>query len=549
MAHKKETPRQKMIGMMYLVLTALLALNVSREVLEAFAIVDKGLTKTTENFSDKNNLLYADFKQLSITNPIKAGKLYNEALQVREKANALYNYIQLLKIKIITKADKKTKAVDTTSTKDKKIIDPEKITSKENMDIPAEVMIGDDNNAEGKVLKNKIIDFKNFILSLIKKDDNGIIGSIKTNLNTDNPPAKEAGETPKWETEHFERLPLIAVTTLMSKMQNDVRNAESEILRYLFYQVEAGSFKFNKLEGTVIANSNYIIKGTSYQADVFIAAFDTTINPKIYLGNYEPFKTSDGETDYKMVGSYDSTSIRVDSKTGKGVFTQGGGSVGIRKWGGLIKMIASDGTTIKRPFHGEYQVAEPIAVISPTKMNVFYLGVDNPVDISVAGVPGDKIFPSISNGAIRKSGKGWVVNPRSTGTATVSVAAEIDKSRKSMGSMLFRVKQLPDPVAKVANRTRGTIGKNELALQQVVLADLGESNDFDAKFTVTEFTVSAKVQGFVRDEMSHSNKITEAQRALIRSLNKGERVTFTDITAIGPDGKTREINGIILKLQ
>jgi len=199
MAHKKETPRQKMIGMMYLVLTALLALNVSREVLEAFAIVDKGLTKTTENFSDKNNLLYADFKQLSITNPIKAGKLYNEALQVREKANALYNYIQLLKIKIITKADKKTKAVDTTSTKDKKIIDPEKITSKENMDIPAEVMIGDDNNAEGKVLKNKIIDFKNFILSLIKKDDNGIIGSIKTNLNTDNPPAKEAGETPKWK--------------------------------------------------------------------------------------------------------------------------------------------------------------------------------------------------------------------------------------------------------------------------------------------------------------------------------------------------------------
>ncbi len=550
MAHKKETPRQKMIGMMYLVLTALLALNVSRDILDAFALVDKGLTKTTENFIGKNNLLYADFKQLSITNPAKAGKLYNEALQVREKANTLYDFIQSLKIRIITAADKKTLAVDTTSTKDKKIISPEKINTKENMDIPAIIMIGDNNNAEGKVLKNKIIDFKNFILGLIKKDDNGIIGSITTNLNTDDPPAKASGETPKWETQNFEHLPLIAVTTLMSKMQNDVRNAESEILRYLFYQVEAGSFKFNKLEGTVIANSNYIIKGTSYSANVFIAAFDTTINPKIYLGNYEKIKTSDGETDYRMIGSYDSTSIKVDSKTGKGVYTVGGGSVGTRKWGGLIKMIASDGTTIKRPFSADYQVAEPIAVISPTKMNVFYLGVDNPVEISVAGIPGDKIFPSISNGngAIRKNGKGWVVNPRQIGTATVVVSAEIDKNRKSMGSMLFRVKQLPDPVAKVANRTRGGIDKNELAAQQVVIADL-ENFDFDTKFSVTEFTVFAKVRGFDRDEISHSNKITPAQRELIRSLNKGERVNFTDIKAIGPDGRSREINGIILKIQ
>jgi hypothetical protein len=117
-----------------------------------------------------------------------------------------------------------------------------------------------------------------------------------------------------------------------------------------------------------------------------------------------------------------------------------------------------------------------------------------------------------------------------------------------MGNQVFRVKQLPDPVAKVAGLKGGRIGKQELAAQQIVVADL-ENFDFDARFTVTEFTVFAKIQGFDRDEISHSNRITEAQRALIRSLNKGERVTFTDIKAVGPDGKTRDINGIILKLQ
>jgi gliding motility-associated protein GldM len=545
MAHKKETPRQKMIGMMYLVLTALLALNVSKDILDAFALVDKGLTTTTENFSDKNKHLYDNFTKLALSNPTKVRPWQKKAEQVSTRANELYNYIQTLKIRIIMRADSKSPAVDTTSNKDKKSIEPEKINSKENTDIPSHIMIGENNNAEGKVLKKKIEDYKNFILSLAT--DQNVKNSINTNLNTSDPKpnAKDAGEKKTWESEHFEHLPLIAVTTIMSKIQNDVRNAESEIVQYLSDQIDAGSFKFNQLEPTIVANSNYILRGSEYKAEVFIAASDTTQRPRVYIGAVEEIKGADDKIDYRMVGKYDS--LPTTSK-GRAVYQRAGGGVGNIKWGGLIQLRATDGSTIKRRFNAEYQVGEAIAVVSPTKMNVFYIGVDNPVDISVAGVPANKVFPTINNGAISKNGNSWVVRPRSTGKATVTVTAEIDGKRKTMANMPFRVKDIPNPVAKVGGKKFGPIGKNELLAQSVVFAEI-EGFDFDAPFRVTDFVVSATIHGFRQDELAHNNKITEAQRTLIRNLSKGDKVYFDDIKAVGPDGRSRELPTLTLKIQ
>jgi len=193
-------------------------------------------------------------------------------------------------------------------------------------------------------------------------------------------------------------------------------------------------------------------------------------------------------------------------------------------------------------------VAEANAVISPTKMNVFYQEVDNPVEISVSGIPANKLFPSISNGTMTKSGNGYIVRPGQGSKSVITVLAEIDKGKKSMGSMTFRVKALPDPVAKVGGKKGGTISKNELIAQQFVLADM-EGFDFEARFTVTEFTVSIKKGGFDQDVSSHSQRFTDAQKDLLKSLNRGDKVIFTDIKAKGPSGKVRELNGIILKIQ
>ena len=518
MAHGKETPRQKMIGMMYLVLTALLALNVSKDILDAFVLVDESLTVTTENFSAKNEEVYKEFGQALAQNEKKVRPWKNKADSVRIEANELFNLLNTLKIKIVKKTEGDSLAIE------KHKVSPGKIKAKDNKDVAAEIMVGTNNNGEAKKLKEKIELFRKHLISMVDKKDTGVISSIMKNLDTKDPAATE-GEKHTWESEHFEHLPLIAVTTIMSKMQSDVRNAESEITKYLYNKIESGSFKFNKLEPTIIPNSNYILKGNEYQAEVFLAAFDTTQTPTILV---------DGKP--------------IPIKNGRGIYTAGGGAPGNRKWGGIIQMKATDGTFIEKPFKAEYQVAEATAVISPTKMNVFYLGVDNPVSISVAGVPGNKVFPSITNGSIRPTGNTYIVNPRQVGTAIVTVVAEIDGKKKQMGAMEFKVKEIPPPIPKVGGRKFGTIEKNVLLAQMIVQADL-ENFDFDAKFTVTEFNVSAVINGFTQDVPVKSYKITDAQRNVIRNAPKGSRVLFTGIKAVGPDGKPRDLTDIVFKIQ
>jgi gliding motility-associated protein GldM len=538
MAHGKETPRQKMIGMMYLVLTSMLALNVSKEVLDAFVFVDNGLTKTTENFSEKNSIIYNEFDVANLTSPGKVGPWKEKAFEVRKQANTLSDYIQTLKIDLIKEAEgKDTKAVEGT-----KVIG-EVISSKDNKDIPANFMVDKGN---GQKLKDKIVAFREYLVKLANGQKE-IIESVNKTLETKDPPAEE-GEKKTWITANFEHLPLIAVTTLMSKMQGDVRNAESEMIRYLYNQIEARSFKFNKLEATIIPNSNYIIKGNEYKAEVFVAAFDTTQSPEILIGQYQAVKGSDGQPDYQMIGKGDK--LEIDPKTKKGIFRRMGSTLGLNHWSGIIKLRATDGTWIQRPFKEEFTVAEPNVVISPTKMNVFYIGVDNPVSISVPGVPDDKITAITTNGIIPKVGKGWIAKPTQLGNAIVSVMVDLEGNgkKKNMGFMEFRVKNIPDPVAKVAGMKSGKIDKKTLMEQAMVVADL-EGFDFDAKFTVTEFTVSAKIKGFDRDEPVKSYKISDSQRQLISNAGKGDKVYFTNISAIGPDGKPRELNGIIFTIK
>jgi gliding motility-associated protein GldM len=183
-------------------------------------------------------------------------------------------------------------------------------------------------------------------------------------------------------------------------------------------------------------------------------------------------------------------------------------------------------------------------------MNVLYIGVDNPIKISVSGIPSDRINATSTNGIIRRAGEGWIAIPRQPGNALIIVDADVEGKgkRKGMGSMEFRVKNIPDPIGKVAGKKGGYIDKNVLLAQMVVNADL-ENFEFDAKFTVTEFTVAANVRGFNQEEISKSFKITATQRDIISNLKKGDKIYFDNIKAVGPDGKPRELPTVSFKIQ
>ena len=548
MAHGKETPRQKMIGMMYLVLTALLALNVSTSVLDAFSIIDEGLNKTAKTIQDKSEEIYKDFDKQFAINEAKVSNWRNMALEVKEEADKLYKHIQDLKIEVVIGANDEG-AIEG------EIIHRHKIKATTDYDTPKRIMIGSEyrEDCKASVLKGMIADYRSFLLNLVKEDNVQLRGSITNGLNTDNPQAENtkgrSKEKLKWEEHKFGHSPLVGFLAIMSSLQIDIKNAESEVIKYLYAQIEAGAVSFNEIEAVVVHNSNYIIKGNEYQAQIFLAARDTTQPPKVWVAYGEqPYATErdeQGNIKYKRKDGLDYQSLPVDG--GKGVFRIKGTSMGYRKWGGIIEIQGPGGDFIRKPFTETFQVAEGNVVVSPTRMNLFYLGVDNPVDISVAGVAPDKVYASMTNGTITRSRGAWIVRPRRPGNSFVIVSAEIDGVRREVDRKEFRVKTVPTPQAMVNNQTGGAINKNVLLAQYGVAAVM-ENFEFDLTFTVTEFKVLTIVQGFVRDASSTSNSFTENQKGIIRGLSKGSPLYIQDIKAVGPDGSVRPLQTINFRI-
>lgn len=546
MSAGKETPRQKMIGMMYLVLTAMLALNVSKEAVEAFKKVDKGLTTTIANYIKKNEITYSAFDRAAAENPEKAGKWKNKAYEVKQGADDLFNYIQGLKVEIITEAE----GAESEALLPDNQIDAQKIKRIDDTNVPSQILIGSGESGKANALKAAINQYRDFLVETLDGGDKNAESSILSTLNTDDPRNPENTGTEKWENATFQTLPLVAVITILSKFQVDVRNAEADVLNFLYGQIDASSYKFNKIVPTVIPSTTYVMQGNDYEAQVFVAATDTTQKPEILIGSYNEKKNADGISTYEMTGSF--TKLPVDN-SGIGVYRVKAGSVGDKSWGGLINIKAPNGATISYPFTSKYAVGLPNVVVSPTAMNVLYQGIDNPIDVSVPGVGSDKLSVKMTNGSIRK-GKykdyrgEWVAQPKNLNEpAQVIVSATINGKVQSFPAVEFRVRKIPDPVAKFAGLTEGNVQRSVAAAQQVVSAVL-ENFEFDLTYTVTGFTISVNDKGFDITEVSENNKLTAKQKGLIGNLRAGQKLYIEKITAVGPDGRNRNLPPIILKI-
>jgi gliding motility-associated protein GldM len=557
MAHGKETPRQKMIGMMYLVLTAMLALNVSVSVLDAFKIIDEGLEKTGITIQNKNKEIYTEFDQAFQLNQAKTALWRDRAIQVQERTEKLYSYIQDLKLRVLSEAERgKSAAIEGKS------INRDLIKNTTDYDTPHRIMIGDElsDKSEARKLKNEITQFREFMLTLVKEKElpDQLKESISKGLDTEAPTPKKGKkldpETSTWEYHKFGHSPLMGFLAIMSSVQIDLRNAESEMINYLYAQISAGEVKFNELDAVVIPNSNYIIRGNPYKANIFLAARDTTQAPEIYVveGVNQPWIESidpvTGQKKYTRKEGLNYTKLPAEKGTGKGLYERSGSSIGQRTWGGIIEIKGPGGEPIIRPFSAEYMVAEGSVVVSPTKMNVFYLGVDNPVEISVSGVAGNKLRASASNGALDQRGNAWIMRAKRIGNCMITVTAEIDGKWSTVGTKEFRVKAVPDPIATINNQKGGGISKNVLMAQSGVVAAMPPDFDFDLKFTVTEYTVMAVIQGFVQERKVKGNLFTQDVRNLINNLSKGNPVYVQDIKAVGPDGSVRTLSTINFKL-
>lgn len=548
MAGGKLPPRQKMIGMMYLVLTALLAMNVSKDILDAFIIVNDGLEKTSINFKDKIDAQYTAFEKAYQENKIKVGPYYEKSKDVQTRADELFAYINRMKA-IIIAATEKLPSWENAIGKDEfgndTLINLKNIAGKDNYDIPTNELVGSEsaNPKEGEFtafdLKNKLAEYRDALLKHVEPGS-ALEAGLKATYNLDN--RKDASGTDNnWESYNFYHTPLAASLTILSKLQNDVRNAESDVVKQLFANVDAGSFKFNKLEAASISPSNYILQGDSFVASVFLAAYDSTKNPQMVIG------TTIDSTTWEVGG--EKTELKVHS--GKGHIAIKTSAVGEYTWKGVINFDAPGGKVLHFPFKTTYTVAVPSLVVSPDAMNVFYRGVDNPVSISVAGVPDNKVSASISNGTLTKGPKGgYIVRVSSGNEAAIRVTAEMhDGTKKSMGEAKFRVKRIPDPVPYVAQKTgAATVNLQQLMAVSKVFAKM-ENFDFDLTVNVTEYIFSMSVGGALIEESVKGDKLTPKVMEYISKAKKGNKVYFEKIMVKVPgDAEPRELPPVSLKI-
>ena len=530
MAGQKLSPRQKMIGMMYLVLTALLALNVSKEIINAFVTVNDSLEASNQNTISRNARIYSDFDRAMQNDPAKVGPFNQKAQSTKKQCADLNTYIEETKKELIAKVE----GLESSTT----VPAPRDIARKDDYDIPTNIMCGDKSDGRGHKateLKDKIDKFKADVLKpLDKKDQDLFRPRLDQLLNTTDPdPAKVIDGKRTWEMANFYHNPIVATVALLTKYQADVRNVESELINHLYTSIDASSFKFDQLEARVIAPTSYVLTGQEYKADVFLAAFSTTADPEIVVNG---------------------TAIPVEGGLGK--YTVRPSSEGIKKWGGIIKVLDPATNQPKEyPFEAEYIAAKPASVVSADKMNVLYIGVDNPMSISVPGVADANVTATISGGGatLKRDPKGpsskYIAVAKAQGEATISVTAKLDGKNVPMGTFKYRVKRVPDPVAMVNGKKGGSINKAELAAATSVNSIM-ENFDFELYFKVRGFRMTLIRKGRDPIELTApSSLITEQMKQAIRGSSTGAKVYFEYIKASGPDGTTRSLNSVNFVLQ
>jgi gliding motility-associated protein GldM len=495
--------------------------------------VDSSLLQTLNAVDSKNNQIYASFEQAYAENPARTEEWKSKADEVKVVSDSMVNYISRLKERLVLASGTRSFTPGTalqgndfvfvTLTNDTLLLRKE-----DDLHKPSEIMIGQKGAAE---LRESLNNYREFLLSFLAEGDDNIKESISQELDTpDTQFTLRGGERRTWERHYFENKPLAAVLTILSKFQIDVKNAEAYLLNYLYGQIDAGAFKFNKLDAQVIANSAIVLQGEEYFAEVFLAAIDTTVDPEIIVNN-------------RALPIVD----------GKGIYRLRTNETGTFRWSGVLNYRTPEGLIRNYPFTKEYQVTAPSVTISPTKMNVFYRGIANPVDVSVPGVTKENLRIEISNGRIVTEGNELMVYPNELDElgrrTTVSVYARVAGTERLMGSTNFRVKRVPDPVAQVANLSGGNIRREDLDVEDGVMAVLPDF-DFNLRFTVTGFDVNViTAGGFTNTYRSNNNRFTPEQKAQFRNLPAGSVFYIDNIMARGDDGTERALDPINFKIR
>jgi len=507
MAGGKQTPRQRMIGILYLVLLGLIALNVPDSLLDAFKNIKISLDTSTDNVSKGIETTFATFRATKLKDePVRAKPILDKAITAQHIADALDSYIKALRTQLVEEGGGISTSINDVSARD-------------NLDISPRIMITD---KKGEELRQKINDTREQLLALLDERERK---GVNFSLNTEDPP-ESAGIKKTWEEAYFgDGIPLGATLTTLAKIQTDNKNAENEVVKRILGRMDQALVNLDTYNAVAVAPTSYVLVGQPYTAEVFLTASDSKLVPDIRV-NGSPLPTEGG----------------------KGKYTGNTSVEGEHTWSAVIHVKQTDGTYKDYPTPTQtYMVARPSAVVSPDKMNVLYIGLPNPVSVSAPGIAAKDLKVTMSNGSISGSGEHWTARVSAIGTAQIHVSGELTKGKISqLGSTTFRVKRIPDPKAEFAGRSGGNTSAANIKAQDYVFATLKDF-EFDAKFNVTHFVLM--IINPHQDAIiipGNGNQLSNDMHEKMRTVRQGSTIVIREITAVGPDGTTRVLDPIVL---
>jgi gliding motility-associated protein GldM len=521
-------PRQKMINMMYLVLTALLALNVSSEILNAFKVVNVSIANSNAVITEKNNATYSSFadKAKDPQTAAKAAIWAPKAEEVKKISADLYNYIENIK----TEMKKKSKL---------EIKDGVEHYSEDNLDAPTALM---DKEGKGKELYDKLVAYRKNVIGVLKPEEFADNPKFQEDLKKDieafnknlpinmNVPKSQSGkeysnDAKGWTTNYFHMTPTVAAMTILSKFQNDVKSSEAQMVDYLHSQIGTVKLVYDKFQAIATSNTTYAMPGDNIEITAGVGAFSDAAKPRITINGAPQALGSDGTAIFKTTAS-----------------GTGEHSVNVH-----IEFNKPDGSVDKVDKKVTYTVGVPSgASVFLQKMNVLYIGVDNPLTISGGSVGSEKVQVSFSGGVpvSKVSGDSYTIKPKNPGMAEITVTANGKPYKFPM-----RVKFLPPPTAFIGAKKGGNISSAELKAIGAVIAKL--DSDFEAPYKVVSYQVGA-VGGPIQiyaEAINNGNRWSGSAESLIGRAGPGTRVFFDKIQVVGPDGRQQEIPGMQFQLK
>lgn len=570
MSGAKETPRQKMIGMMYLVYTALLAMNVSKDILDAFDTVNTGVQQTNITLMQQVSQRYATFEEQYHLDEEKVGPYWEEAQALRQKSTEIINYIEAMKWDLVSKIEEKdyAQAIEQGLLKNRDTlqydgrllynINTSKIKSRDNYNRPTAYMMGDPegpgNGGKAYELSEKIREYRAEIVRIMGVEHIHELGLITDSIYGSREYVLDAGISESsmkklpfegdywggkvsyypgvtdpvqdsWEYRNFHHTVLIADVTLLNKIISEIETAELNAVTHLAQSVHAEDFTFDEVGAKVFAESSYILSGQKYKAQAMVTAWQNT--------QTTAWVRLDGGPEKEYTSNSQGV-IDLEYNVG----------VGNHKYTGLIKMRNPKTNELEDyTFENSFTVAPPAVSVSATKMNVVYAGIDNP--IAIGGGVGGELTATASGATLTRTGNG-LYNLRVNGSPS-EVVVSVSSQGNSLGTMKFRVKELPKPTAIIDNASPdGKYTKSALLAANCVRAEMKDFDFEGVKYDVVGYSVKYRTKaGTVKEEKVTGSRFNETLKSVFNSANAGDIYIFTAIRVKGNDNKEKVLDSQI----